>query len=60
MSVMRREAMRIAGQSVGNGRVIEVHNPYDGTLVGTVPKATVADVRHAFLVARAVAVLDRA
>src|SRR5438093_8010079 len=48
MSVVRRETMRIAGQSVGNGRVIEVHNPWDGSLVGTVPKATVAEIRQAF------------
>jgi putative phosphonoacetaldehyde dehydrogenase len=48
MSVVRRESMRIAGQSVGNGRVIEVYNPYDGSLVGTVPKATVAEIRQAF------------
>ena len=37
--VVRREAMRIAGQSIGNDRVIEVHNPWNGNLVGTVPKA---------------------
>ncbi|MFO1058635.1 MAG: phosphonoacetaldehyde dehydrogenase [Dongiaceae bacterium] len=48
MSVIRRESMRIAGQSVGNGRVIEVHNPWNGALVGTVPKATVEDIRLAF------------
>ena len=33
--------------------MIEVFNPYDGTLVGTVPKATLEDVRHAFEFARA-------
>src|SRR5436190_23209339 len=48
MSVVRRETMRIAGQSVGNGRVIEVYNPWDGSLVGTVPNATVAEVRRTF------------
>jgi phosphonoacetaldehyde dehydrogenase len=45
--------MRIAGEPVGNARVIEVRNPYSGALVGTVPKATVDDVRRAFALARA-------
>ena len=38
---IRREAMRIAGERVSRDRVIEVRHPYDGTLVGTVPKGTV-------------------
>jgi putative phosphonoacetaldehyde dehydrogenase len=33
--------------------VIEVHYPYTGEVVGTVPKATVDDVRRAFAAARA-------
>ncbi len=45
--------MRIAGEPVGNDRTIEVRNPYTGALVGTVPKATVDDVRRAFAMARA-------
>jgi phosphonoacetaldehyde dehydrogenase len=45
--------MRIAGEAVGGDRTIEVRNPYTGTLVGTVPKATVDDVRRAFAVAKA-------
>jgi phosphonoacetaldehyde dehydrogenase len=44
--------MRIAGKEVGGTRVIEVHNPYNGALVGTVPSATVDDVRSAFAQAR--------
>ena len=43
--------MRIAGERVGGARVIEVRNPYTGALVGTVPKATVGDVRRAFAIA---------
>ena len=35
----RREAMRIAGRLVTTDDVIEVRNPYDGSLVGTVPAA---------------------
>jgi putative phosphonoacetaldehyde dehydrogenase len=33
--------------------VIEVHNPFTGELVGTVPKASVADVKRAFETAHA-------
>ena len=49
----RQETMRIAGEHVGRGRVIEVHHPYDGRLVGTVPKATVDDVRRAIAIGKA-------
>ncbi len=49
----RREAMRIAGEKVHRDRVIEIHNPFNGELVGTVPKATLDDVRRAFAVAKA-------
>ena len=45
--------MRIAGEEVGNDRTIEVHNPWNGQVVGTVPKATVEDIRRAFAVAKA-------
>ena len=45
--------MRIAGEAVDNPRRIEVRNPFSGALVGTVPKATVDDVRRAFAVAKA-------
>ncbi len=48
-----REKMRIDGERVGCDRVIEVRSPWNGALVGTVPKGTVEDVRHAFSVARA-------
>src|SRR5258708_9135143 len=44
--------MRIAGKEVGGTRVVEVRNPYTNALVGTVPKATVDDIRGAFAVAR--------
>ncbi len=46
------EKMRIAGEMVGGERVIEVRNPYTGALVGTVPKATVADITRAFAIAK--------
>ncbi|HEU5189567.1 MAG TPA: phosphonoacetaldehyde dehydrogenase [Methylomirabilota bacterium] len=54
MADIRRESMRIAGEHVGSGeRVIEVKNPWNGALVGTVPKGTVAQVQRAFAAARA-------
>ena len=46
------EKMRIGGELVGTDRVIEVLNPYTGAVVGTVPKASVDDVRRAFSIAR--------
>jgi putative phosphonoacetaldehyde dehydrogenase len=50
---LRREAMRIDGDSVHRDRVIEVFNPYTKQLIGTVPKATLDDVQRAFRVAKA-------
>ncbi len=44
--------MRIAGERVGGERVIEVRNPYTGATVGTVPKASVDDVRRAYALAK--------
>jgi phosphonoacetaldehyde dehydrogenase len=52
-SHVRHEALRIGGEKIFRDEVIEVRNPYDGTLVGTVPKATLEDVRRAFEFARA-------
>jgi phosphonoacetaldehyde dehydrogenase len=47
--------MRIAGRKTGAGRsgdrVIRVTNPYTGQVIGTVPKATLEDVREAFTIA---------
>ena len=47
-----RATMRIAGEHVGSDRVIEVRNPYTKAIVGTVPKATIADLRRAFSIAK--------
>src|SRR5204862_3982088 len=44
--------MRIAGVEVGGERTLDVRNPYTGQIVGTVPKATVEDVRRAFAIAK--------
>jgi len=48
----RKEAMRIAGKLVSTDDVIEVKNPYDGSLVGSVPMARPEHVREAFRKAR--------
>jgi acyl-CoA reductase-like NAD-dependent aldehyde dehydrogenase len=45
---VRHEALRIGGEQIRRAEIIEVFNPYTNELVGTVPKATLADVRHAF------------
>ena len=47
------EKMRIGGAMVGGERSIEIRSPWDGRLVGTVPRGSVDDVRHAFAIARA-------
>ena len=49
------DAMRIAGRKVGAGRerAIEVGNPYTGQAIGSVPKATLEEVREAFAIAHA-------
>jgi phosphonoacetaldehyde dehydrogenase len=47
------EKMRIAGLAVGGERVLEIRNPYTGAVVGTVPKASVEDVRLALAIASA-------
>ena len=47
----RKECMRIGGDRVSREHVIEVHNPYSGECIGSVPQATVADVRRAFEIA---------
>jgi putative phosphonoacetaldehyde dehydrogenase len=49
---IRREPMRIAGEKVYRDRVIEVHYPYTGEVIATVPKATLDDVKRAFRIAR--------
>src|ERR1039457_3009704 len=55
-SMFRHEQMRIAGEKVGGERsgerTIEVFNPYTNQRIGSVPKATVEEVRRAFAIAR--------
>jgi acyl-CoA reductase-like NAD-dependent aldehyde dehydrogenase len=47
-----RESLRIAGEKVSRDRIIEVRHPYSGELVGTIPKATLDDVKRALKLAR--------
>lgn len=50
---LRSEKMRIGGKLVGSDRVIEVYNPYTAQVIGTVPKATIEQVRSAYDIAGA-------
>ena len=46
--VPRHETMRIAGEHVDSADRIEVLNPYDGSVVGTVPNADPSQIADAF------------
>ncbi len=50
-SSVRHESMRIAGRKVDAEEVIEVFNPWDNSVVGTVPKGTKAHAAQAFEIA---------
>ncbi len=56
MTMMRIEGFRLAGEKIGadrgGDRVITVRNPFTGAPVGSVPKATLAEVQRAFEIAR--------
>jgi phosphonoacetaldehyde dehydrogenase len=55
--MVQNHGMRIAGEKVGTERsgerCIEVFNPYTGQCIGSVPKATLAEVRQALAIAHA-------
>jgi putative phosphonoacetaldehyde dehydrogenase len=53
VAAIRHEAMRIAGKRVTTDQQIEVLNPYNGAVVGTVPAARPEHVREAFAKAKA-------
>src|SRR5258706_3378839 len=54
---IRNHGMRIAGEKVGaertGERCIPVRNPYTNACIATVPKATLAEVRRAYAIAKA-------
>jgi phosphonoacetaldehyde dehydrogenase len=47
-----RESLRVAGEKIAHDRIIEVRHPYSGELIGTVPQATLEDVKRALQIAR--------
>ena len=49
----RSEALRIGGERVVRDRTLDVINPFNRERVGTVPLASLDDVRHAYKVAHA-------
>ena len=53
VAAIRHEGMRIAGKRVELDERIEVRNPHNGAVVGTVPAARAEDVRSAFAKAAA-------
>jgi putative phosphonoacetaldehyde dehydrogenase len=53
VAAIRHEGMRIAGKHVDLDERIEVRNPYNGAVVGTVPAARAEHVRSAFAKAAA-------
>jgi putative phosphonoacetaldehyde dehydrogenase len=48
---LRHESMRIAGRKVEGERSLEVFNPWDNSVVGTVPRARPEQVAEAFRIA---------
>jgi len=54
---VKNHGMRIAGEKVGTDRTgercIPIRNPYSGAVIATVPKATLAEVRQAYAIAKA-------
>ncbi|MES2362096.1 MAG: phosphonoacetaldehyde dehydrogenase [Pseudomonadota bacterium] len=51
--LFRKEALRIGGERVARERTLNVFNPYNRERVGTVPLATLEDVREAYRMAHA-------
>ena len=49
----RAETLRIGGERLSRERTLAVHNPFNGERVGTVPLATLEDVREAYRIAHA-------
>ncbi|WP_421954299.1 phosphonoacetaldehyde dehydrogenase [Polaromonas sp.] len=52
-ALFRAEALRIGGERVARERTLNVFNPYNRERVGTVPLATLDDVREAYRIAHA-------
>ena len=53
LAVQRNETMRIGGQKVtGDAGSLEVFNPYNNEIVGTVPRASQGQVQQALQIAK--------
>lgn len=52
-ALFREEALRIGGERLLRDRTIAIHNPFNRERIGTVPMATLEDVRQAFRIAQA-------
>ena len=50
---IRREGMRIGGETVYTDKVVEVRYPYTDKVIGTVPAGTAEHARKAFSIAAA-------
>ena len=49
---IRKEIMRTVANLGHNERAFDVHNPYTNQVIGTCPKASIADVQQAFAIAK--------
>jgi putative phosphonoacetaldehyde dehydrogenase len=50
---MRKETMRTVGNLGRSDRAFDIHNPYTEQVIGSCPKANIADVQEAFATAKA-------
>lgn len=50
---LRHEFMRIAGEKIDTSQRIDVYNPYNGSVIGTIPRGSRKHVKRAFEVATA-------
>lgn len=49
---IRKETMRTVANPGHSERAFDVHNPYTGAVIGSCPKASIADVQQAFATAK--------
>jgi putative phosphonoacetaldehyde dehydrogenase len=52
-ALFREEALRVGGERLLRDRTIAIYNPFNRERIGTVPMATLEDVRQAFRIAQA-------
>jgi putative phosphonoacetaldehyde dehydrogenase len=49
---IRKEKMRTVANLADHGRSFDIHNPYTGKVIGSCPKASIAEVQEAFAAAK--------